>query len=553
MALNLKEFRFLVVDDLREMRMTLRSMLESMRVGQVLEAKNADEALEALRLNPVDIVLCDYNLGEARDGQQLFEEARGRNLLVPHAAWLMITAEQSMSMVMGVVENHPDGYLVKPINKASLQVRIERAMARKMIVKDVEVAMRNTDYARAIASAEDLTKRFPNAAGELTRLKTEALLRMGDFEAAAETCTRVLEEREHVPGDHGPSWALLALGRARYALGDVSQARQAFQKVIEQQPSIVEAYDHLARIEREQDNARTAQRILTNALGISSRSIRRQQTLGDLATENKDFPTAERVYDKVLQMTEDSVFARPDDQVGLVSAVRATKGTEAGLKLVGDLAKRAARKKNNRGPHWRLSTVEASMLNEAGRTTEAAAAASRALDGFVSDLGATPAGPTVDLARVCFAAGLDGDARGIIDKLVRENHDRTDVVESVQAMFKDLGMADEGAALIESAQQALIKINNEGVMLAKAGRYKEAIAALAQVAQDLPNNLTVTLNVVQALLLQIRVEGPTNPTSYQVREHLARAEKIAPKSEKVMQLRNKLQSLLTPAPHKAAV
>lgn len=553
MALNLKEFRFLVVDDLREMRMTLRSMLESMRVGQVLEAKNADEALEALRLNPVDIVLCDYNLGEARDGQQLFEEARGRNLLVPHAAWLMITAEQSMAMVMGVVENHPDGYLVKPINKASLQVRIERAMARKMIVKDVEVAMRNTDYARAIASAEDLTKRFPNAAGELTRLKTEALLRMGDFEAAAETCTRVLEEREHAPGDHGPSWALLALGRARYALGDVSQARQAFQKVIEQQPSIVEAYDHLARIEREQDNARTAQRILTNALGISSRSIRRQQTLGDLATENKDFPTAERVYDKVLQMTEDSVFARPDDQVGLVSAVRATKGTEAGLKLVGDLAKRAARKKNNRGPHWRLSTVEASMLNEAGRTTEAAAAASRALDGFVSDLGATPAGPTVDLARVCFAAGLDGDARGIIDKLVRENHDRTDVVESVQAMFKDLGMADEGAALIESAQQALIKINNEGVMLAKAGRYKEAIAALAQVAQDLPNNLTVTLNVVQALLLQIRVEGPTNPTSYQVREHLARAEKIAPKSEKVMQLRNKLQSLLTPAPHKAAV
>ncbi len=37
MALNLKDCRFLVVEDLREMRMTVQAMLESMRVGQIFD------------------------------------------------------------------------------------------------------------------------------------------------------------------------------------------------------------------------------------------------------------------------------------------------------------------------------------------------------------------------------------------------------------------------------------------------------------------------------------------------------------------------------------
>ncbi|MGE3774539.1 MAG: response regulator, partial [Gammaproteobacteria bacterium] len=97
MALNIKDYRFLIIDDLREMRMTVRGMLDSLQVKVMHEAKSGDEALEILSKNPVDVVLCDYNLGEGRDGQQTLEEARGRNLLLPTAAWIMITAEQGMS------------------------------------------------------------------------------------------------------------------------------------------------------------------------------------------------------------------------------------------------------------------------------------------------------------------------------------------------------------------------------------------------------------------------------------------------------------------------
>ena len=552
MALNLKDFRFLIVDDLREMRITLRSMLEALQAKQFWDAKNAEEALEVLKTQPIDIVLCDYNLGDSRDGQQVFEEARGRGVLLPHAAWVMITAEQSMGMVMGVVENNPDGYLVKPINKAVLQARLERAVGRKMIVKDVETALRNGKFTEAVGLAEMQAQRYPALRSELLRLKSEALLRNGDFDAAAEFCAGLLAERQQGGAEYDQPWMLLALGRAQHELGDTRQARITFQKIIEQNPTVMEAYDNLAKIEREQGQSKDAQRILAQALAVSSRSVRRQQALGDMAAANQDFSTAERAYGRALTMGEDSCFARPDDATGLVAAIVETKGNDLALRTMGELLKRASRKRGTRGPHWQLSSMEASLLLTAGRGAEALAAAERALEGYRDDPAPGKADATLALAKACFATGLDDQARAVVDKLVRENHDRTDVLESVRVMFSGIGMDADGSALIEQAQQAIVKINNEGVLLAQAGRYKEAVAQLQKAAEELPNNLTVTLNALQALLLQMQAEGLSNQSRYQAREHLARAQRLAPKSEKVQQLKIRLQTLVAAAARQAA-
>lgn len=552
MALNLKDFSFLIVDDLREMRMTLRAMLESLHAHQFWEAKNAEEALDVLKAQPIDIVLCDYNLGDSRDGQQVFEEARGRGVLLPHAAWVMITAEQSMSMVMGVVENNPDGYLVKPINKAVLQARLERAVGRKMIVKEVEAALRSGKFTAAVGLAEMQVQRHPSLQGELLRLKSEALLRNGDFDAAAEFCAGLLAERQQGGAQYDQPWMLLALGRAQHQLGDTRQARIAFQKIIEQNPAVMEAYDCLAQIEREQGQSKDAQRILAQALAVSPRSVRRQQALGDVAAANQDFPTAERAYGRALTMGEDSCFARPDDATGLVAAMVVTKGNDAALRALGDLLKRASRKRGTRGPHWQLSSMEASLLLTAGRGAEAVAAAERALAGYRDDHSPGRPEATLQLVQACYATGLGEQARSMVDKLVRENHDRSEVLESVRVMFTAIGMAADGSALIEHAQQAIVKIDNEGVMLTKSGRYKEAVAQLQKAAEELPNNLTVTLNVLQALLLQMQAEGLSNQSRYQAREHLARAERLAPKSEKVQQLKTRLQTLVSAAAQQAA-
>lgn len=544
MALNIRDYRFLIVDDLREMRMTLHGMLDSLKVKVMHEAKSGDEALEVLSKQPVDVVLCDYNLGEGRDGQQTLEEAKGRGLLLPTAAWIMITAEQAMSMVMGVVENNPDGYLVKPINKAVLQARIERVIARKQIIKDIEAALKAGEHAQVVRLCDPLLEKFPAMKADLLRFKTEALLREGQYDAAGELCAGLLAERE-LP------WTLLALGRVRYETGDLRQAKTLFQKVVERHPTVMEGYDWLARVERDQGAGKEAQRIIQQALSMSPRSLRRQQTLGDVASDNADFATAEKAFDRAIQMGEDSCFARPDDQAGLISAMMVTKGPENALRALNELNKKNSRKKGAKGPHWRLTTVEATLLGKTKRKAEAAAAAQRALDAFKADTTHGSASATLSLVRCCYENGLAEDAHALVDRLVRENHDRHDIIDLTRRMFEELGMQEEGAALIDNAQQAIIKINNEGVLLAKAGRYKEALAQLQQAAEELPNNLTVILNVVQALLLQMQKEGASNQARYLAQEHLARAEKLAPRSEKVAQLRGKLTALTAPAAKQA--
>jgi tetratricopeptide (TPR) repeat protein len=127
---------------------------------------------------------------------------------------------------------------------------------------------------------------------------------------------------------------------------------------------------------------------------------------------------------------------------------------------------------------------------------------------------------------------------------VRENFDRPEVLVQVQAMFEELGNAEAGAAVIEREKSAIIRTNNEGVMLAKNGRFDEAQAMLQQAAEELPNNLTVQLNVIQATLMQMEKLGVTNQTRYLANEHLGIATRLAPRSPKVQKMRQALAPYL---------
>ena len=69
---------FLVVDDFGDMRGMLRSMLSTVGVKEIDTANNGPEAIDALERRRYDIVLCDYNLGPGKNGQQVLEEARHR-------------------------------------------------------------------------------------------------------------------------------------------------------------------------------------------------------------------------------------------------------------------------------------------------------------------------------------------------------------------------------------------------------------------------------------------------------------------------------------------
>ena len=86
MALDPNKYSVLIVDDVREMRTSLRTITNSMGAQDVYEAKSGFEAFELLQAHNMDIVLRDYNLGEGRDGQQVFEKTKEHGMIAPHAA-----------------------------------------------------------------------------------------------------------------------------------------------------------------------------------------------------------------------------------------------------------------------------------------------------------------------------------------------------------------------------------------------------------------------------------------------------------------------------------
>ncbi len=535
MALDLDKYSVLIVDDVREMRTSLRTIAKSMGAQEVYEAKSGLEAIELLQAHNMDIVLCDYNLGEGRDGQQVFEEAKEHGMLAPQAAFIMITADNTMDVVMAVVEHSPDGYLVKPLYKSVLEIRLEKVLHRKRVFKEIAAKMTSGEFAKAAAICDVMLERNPKLRFDLLRIKAEALCELGDADAVAELCAGILMERE-VP------WATLYMGRSRYLVGDFTKARLLFTKTIEQNNTLMEAYDWLVRVDRETGDLAAAQKTLLQAVSLSPKSIGRQQVLADLAVENGDHDTARRAFQSAVDLGEYSCFSRVDDQVGLVTSVAETQGPEEALKIIDELGKPRTRVGGGakEKPDWRINLSLGELLLKNQRAVDAKKAIERALAGYL-EVPRDAADPSaIALAKVCYAVGMTAAAQKLLDRVVRENHDRDDIITAVRKMFDELGMQGLGGDLIDNACQAVIEINNRGVGLAKQGKLDDAVTMLTQASDELPGNLTISLNVLQAILTQVKHAGYTNQRQYLINEYVQRAERIDRENPKLSRIREKI-------------
>src|SRR3954466_11095668 len=100
----------LIVDDIAGIRRLLRESLRNLGVKNVDQASSGGEAMNLISKTRYDIILCDYNLDEGKNGQQILEEARIRNYLLPSSMFIIISAEKTVESVMGAAEHQPDAY-----------------------------------------------------------------------------------------------------------------------------------------------------------------------------------------------------------------------------------------------------------------------------------------------------------------------------------------------------------------------------------------------------------------------------------------------------------
>lgn len=144
----------LVEDDFLNRRLSKKVLLENGYA--VLEAKNAKEALEILKKEPITIAVLDIHLGEnEQDGISLGQQIKDK-YAVP---FIYLTAYGNTEMIGKAIVTSPFSYLTKPFKSsdliASLEITIRQAASManyqpKLVVKDgeysVELAIDEINY-----------------------------------------------------------------------------------------------------------------------------------------------------------------------------------------------------------------------------------------------------------------------------------------------------------------------------------------------------------------------------------------------------------------------
>ena len=538
MFAKLAQAKVLVVDDFQGMRTVLRDLVRAMGVQRVDTAANGKDALQKLRASRYDVVVCDFNLGPGLDGQQVLDEARLHDYIGLSTIWVMVTAEKTAEMVTGVAEAKPDEYLLKPINQGVLQGRLERLLAKKQVLRSVEEAMRAKDYATALQHCDALLV-GAGAPADLLRIKSELLLKLGDYPAAKALFDSVLAVRD-MP------WARTGLGRLHFYQGQYELARGVFWQVLEDNPMYIEASDWQARTLQAMDEPHEAQQVLMDAARRSPNVVRRQKELGEIAYRNGELEVARAAFEKTVKISEFSTNKQPDAYVALARVMSDGQQGDAALKWLQHTLKVF---KDNADVALQVAAVQSVVHRQAGRQEAAEKAMEQALALQSRRQGRTSTSSprtTLELANSLLAMDRKSEAVDLLCKLVKTHHEDNQLSQQAQLLFERAGMGEQGRALMNEARAELININNQGVMLGRQGQFAEGARLLRLALQDLPGNEVMLLNLCGLLIAQLRTEGSNDALLGETLGLLRRVRELNPDSAKYSVYMNALKAMRAP-------
>ncbi|MES1199694.1 MAG: response regulator [Pseudomonadota bacterium] len=134
------DIQVLIVDDNRQMRFLMRSLLRAAGVYRVAEAEGALEAFDLMNRFPVDIVLADWMMRPV-DGIAFTRMVRlAEDSPNPYVPVLMMTAHTEKSRVRAARDAGVSGFIKKPI---SARLLFERMSASLL---DTRVFVRTPSY-----------------------------------------------------------------------------------------------------------------------------------------------------------------------------------------------------------------------------------------------------------------------------------------------------------------------------------------------------------------------------------------------------------------------
>lgn len=483
--------RVLLVDDLEDMRKQLKGSLQQLGFGRFNFAESARDALNKIGEDEYDIILCDYNLGEAMDGQQLLEFLRATHRIKATTLFVMITAEAAYEKVVTASEHAPDAYILKPFTAYALGQRLERMVDRQDALQDLYNAIDSNDPALIISEADKLIE-VRRYLSDVSRAKGEALLQLQQYQQALELYAPLAER--------GISWAQQGQALALRNLGDQESALRQLGQLVNTNALFLSAYDLQADILLDQGDSKAASSVLQKASEISPHSLHRARVFSRAAFDAGEHEVAEAAMERVLKRHKHSPLKRATDFTTLSKAKAVLGKSQEALQIL----KTAESEFKDEVDSAIIAIGKSVAFQQAGDKRSANMALEQAMELDPTQL---PLMAVASLAEACYALGKEDQGEALLKQLVQNNPENIEARRLVEGTLQQQGKAAQAGELIESSEKEVIQLNNQGVLLASEGRFDEAVELLLDAAKRLPNNQTIVGNAAYCLAIAMQKNG----------------------------------------------
>ncbi len=488
-----RNLRFLVVDDFENFRLSIRQMIRTFGVERIEVAGNGEDAVARCEYEEFDIVLCDYNLGSGKSGQQVLEELRYNKVLKHTTLFVLITAETAKDMVMGALEYLPDCYLTKPITKAVLQQRLDNLVEQREALKPINEALDHNNLDRALALLDEELKRETKYVTWCLRTMASVYFQKEEYKAAYKIYEEVLSKRDI-------GWARLGMGKVRIAMGDYEQAVEDFTGLLRSNANLIEAYDYLAEAYLKMGKSQAAQQVLKDAVAISPHAIMRQKKLAEVAFQNNDLEGAAEAYRNSVRLGHNSVHESPQNYLNLgrcLSDLSEGDTTDVGKKRAKEAVsalERVAKKFPDNSEVVQSSLLIQSRVHQGqGDDKKSREALSKARQVMGPNTGSPEA--AMELARTLYALGEESEAEQILSDLAQNNADNQQLLNQIEELLDEPVSNDK--------KLRARKLNKDGIAAFEAGNLEEAILVFEDALKHTPKHPALNLNLVQVILKQV--------------------------------------------------
>jgi len=492
------KLRALVVDDFDSFRVTVVKMLQSFGVESIDTAVSGNECLRWCEERKFDLILCDYNLGRGKNGQQVLEELRHKNLLDRSSLYILISAESSRSVIMSAYDYEPDAYLAKPITGKVLKQRLDRLLRQR---DELTPILRALDENRLDEAAEMMKQKIVNGSrigGICQKRLGELYLQTGQLDLAEQVYRQALEMRTL-------DWAKVGMAKVRYAMGNTAEAKQWLEDIVRKSPLCMQAYDALAEILREENDQQSLNNVLRLAVEYSPMAILRQEKFAASAFAINDHLQAAKAYRQTVRLGAHSCHNKRENHInfGRATANLLKESDDAAADLCREAINVLEDMDNVFGQNDEEAVqtllVESQILIGQGNQKKANEVIRKAEFLYQKLDAINQVDTELDYVQSLSAAGNTAKADEVLQQLVKRFQSNEAVLEKIDHLLEE--------PISEVNRLKVSEINREGIANYERGEYKQAVSCFKNAKRMFPNHIGIQLNYIQAIEGELREYG----------------------------------------------